>query len=204
MTESLGQITYDRVFGTNHVEEILPRFRESLLADFAASSGSFIPMRSAMTGFTIPGIFGSLFDLANALMCRGYLDDIAKQIWAIFKQEVIRFEEETGEMILIGLCPTDQMDSGTYQKSENFIYPFIAYVAAEYGDEKIRLAALKLVEEKTELETTETGATRLRAGSHTMNMAKLRAEMLRYKDWMRLIAEVYSNSRFKLSSHIKS
>jgi len=183
-------VLYDRVFGTNHVERILPKFKASLLANFATNSGSLIPMRSAMTGFTIPGIFGSLFDLSSASMCRGYLDDIAQQMWAIFKTEVIHHNEDTEEFSLIGLLPSDKMDAGNYQSSDTAIYPYIACAAAEYGDEKLRLAALKAIEKKIGIEVISTGATRLKSGSFLLNMARLRSELLRYEDWKRLIGKV--------------
>jgi hypothetical protein len=185
-----GQVLYDRVFGTNHAEKILPRFRESLVADFATTGGSLIPLRSAITGFTIPGVFGSMFDLSSATMCRGYLDDIAKQMWAIFKTEVIRYDEDTGDMTLFGLAPSDKMDPGNYQSTDSAIYPYIAYTAAEYGDEKLRLAALKIIKKNIGIEVTGTGAMRLKSGSFLVNMAWLRSQLLRYEDWKNLIAKV--------------
>ncbi|KAI9739988.1 MAG: hypothetical protein M1818_005044 [Claussenomyces sp. TS43310] len=84
-----GQVLYDRVFGTNHVQGILPRFKKSLLADFLSNAGTSLPFRNTMTSFTIPGLAGSMLDLAAATMCRGYLDDIAKKMWTIFRKEII-------------------------------------------------------------------------------------------------------------------
>jgi hypothetical protein len=183
-----GQVLYDRVFETNHVERILPRFMQSMLTYFALSSGSFLPIRNALTGLAFPIDFGSIFELAIA-MCRRFLDDIAKQAWATFKHEQIRYAE-TEDIFLEGLISTDKMDSGKYETSEHAIHPLLAQVVAEYGDEKIRLAALIVVERKIGFEIMSSGARRLKSGSFFLNMTRVKAELLRYKNWFKLIGEV--------------
>lgn len=171
---------------------------QSMLTYFALSSGSFLPIRNALTGLAFPIDFGSIFELAIAMMCRGFLDDLAKQAWATFKHEHIRYAEETEDIFLEGLISTDKMDSGNYETSEYAIYPLLAQVAAEYGDEKIRLAALKVVERKIGFEIMSSGARRLKSGSFFLNMTRVKAELLRYKDWFKLIGEV-SQKAFVIS-----
>jgi hypothetical protein len=82
------------------------------------------------------------------------------------------------------------MNSGNYETSEYGIYPLLAQVAAEYGDEKIRLAALKVVERKIGFEIMSSGARRLKSGSFFLNMTRVKAELLTHKDWFKLIGEV--------------
>jgi hypothetical protein len=187
-----GQVIYDRVFGTTHAEDLKPRFLESLMSNFADKSGSIIPIRSSMTGFTIPGLTGALIDLTNGILTRGYLPELAQQSWAIFKGECLQYDEATQEMSFIGLGGADNMDAGNYETSEHAIYPHVAYVAAEFGDEKIRLAGLKYINEHVGLETTSTGARRAKKGSFLYNMARVKAVLLRHNDWMNLIRKVCS------------
>jgi hypothetical protein len=185
-----GQVIYDRVFGTKHAEDIKPRFVESLMSNFADKSGSIIPIRSSMTGFTIPGMTGALIDLTNGVLTRGYLPELAQQSWALFKNESLRYDEDTGELSFVGLCGADNLDAGNYETGKHAIYPHVAYVAGEFGDEKIRLAALKYIDKHVGLETTSTGARRAKLGSFLYNMARVKANLLRHNDWMNLIRQV--------------
>jgi hypothetical protein len=142
-----GQIIYDRFFKTSHAAEILPRFEASLNSDFTEENGSILPIRSSLTGFTIPGLCGALTDLANAIMTRGYLDHVARRMYAVFKTECIFYDEKTKELELTGLVGADNIDPGTYQASPWSIYAMLSEVAADYGDEEIRVAAVKKVKE---------------------------------------------------------
>jgi hypothetical protein len=185
-----GQVLYDRVFGSNHAEEIRPVFEKSLMVDFTATTGSILPIRSAITGFTIPGLEGSLIDLANGLICCGYLDQTAKQMWAIFKKECIQYDKSTEKLNLVGLSGADMVDTGNYTVSDMATYPYIGYVAAEHGDEKIRVAALNMLDEKAGIETTSTGAVKMKSGSFFVGVSRIRASIARYRDWTRVITEV--------------
>ena len=127
--------------------EILPRFEASLNSDFTEENGSILPIRSSLTGFTIPGLCGALTDLANAIMTRGYLDHVARRMYAVFKTECIFYDEKTKELELTGLVGADNIDPGTYQASPWSIYAMLSEVAADYGDEEIRVAAVKKVKE---------------------------------------------------------
>ncbi|KAI9739987.1 MAG: hypothetical protein M1818_005043 [Claussenomyces sp. TS43310] len=91
-------------------------------------------------------------------------------------------------MQLNGLSAAEKMDPGNYKTSEYTIYPFIAQAAGEYRDEKLRRAALESLEKNIGYETTTTGARKLKSGSFFLNMTRVRAELLRYQDWKKLIA----------------
>ncbi len=75
-----GQVIYDRVFNTQHAKLLLGKFEESLNVNFTEPDGSILPIRSQLTGFTIPGICGALTDLVNALLYRGHLDHVARRM----------------------------------------------------------------------------------------------------------------------------
>lgn len=192
----VGQALYDRVFNQNHTKELLPRFEESLNANFTEEDGSIIPIRSELTGFTIPGLCGALSDLVNALLCRGHLDHIARRMWAIFRHECVRFNKK-GEVELIGLVGADKMDPGSYKANPYAIYTHLAYVAGEYGDEKIRKAAIAVIHKNIGKRTTETGAIALKKenASFSVNTGLVRAHLLRNEDWKNLINKVRSSSK---------
>jgi hypothetical protein len=186
-----GQMVYDRVFGTSHGERILPAFEESLNQNFTEPDGSILPIRSELTGFTIPGLCGALSDLVNAILCRGYLDHVARRMWAVFRKECVTFTP-SGELELKNLVGADKLDPGNYTPSEFTIYVMLAYVAGEYGEEEVRAAAIKKVEAGVEVKTMETGARVLdhKKASFAMQLSRVRAALLRREDWKRLIGEV--------------
>jgi hypothetical protein len=186
-----GQALYDRVFGTTHTKKLLPIFEESLDANFTEQDGSIIPIRSELTGFTIPGLCGALTDLVNALLCRGHLDHIARRMWAIFRHECVRFNEK-GEVELEGLVGADKMDPGSYKPSPFAIYSHVAYVAGEYGDEKTRKSAIHILRKNIGTRTTETGAVALKkeGASFSVNTGLARAHLLRNGDWKNLVTKV--------------
>lgn len=189
---AIGQAVYDRYYGTKHLSSFIGKFEESLMENFAEGDGSIVPIRSAATGFTIPGLCGALSDLTNALFCRGYLDHISRRMWAIFRHENVDFDEKTGRVQLKGLVGADKMDPGNYKGSEFCIYSMVSFVAGEHGDEKLRLAVIKLLKEKVGITTTSTGATKLspELASHSFNTSFVKGNLLRSGDWKRLIMEV--------------
>lgn len=186
-----GQVIYDRVFGTHHAKDILPLFEESLNTNFTEEDGSILPIRSEITGFTIPGLCGALTDLVNAVLCRGHMDHIARRMWAIFRHECVLMDGHGG-LELKGLMGADKIDPGNYQSNKDGILPMLAYVAGEYGDEEVRKAALAVLNTSVGKYTTETGATALNKDrcSNSMNSCMVRSSLLRKDDWKSLISTV--------------
>jgi hypothetical protein len=186
-----GCALYDRHFGTKNMDVILPIFEESLNTNFTEPSGSVLPIRNELTGFTIPGLCGALGDLASSLMSRGTMNHLSRRLWAIFKNENVSFDESTGELSLVGLVGADKIDPGNYKTCKHAIYPHLAQAAGEHGDEKLRQAALRKTVEGFGIVTTETGARclDLSKASTSMSYGYLRGAMLREGDWKRLITE---------------
>ncbi|EXJ91486.1 hypothetical protein A1O3_00034 [Capronia epimyces CBS 606.96] len=184
-----GMVVYDRVYGTHYAKDLLPRFEESLVTNFTEPDGSILPIRSSLIGFTVPGISGALMDLVNAMLCRGHLDHIARRMWAIFRTENIDYDDETGKLRLKGLGAADIMDPGLYKPNEYCLFPILAYVAGEYGDEKVRKAAIDQCVSGVGKYTTRTGATALKGMSNSINSCMARASLLHREDWKRLISE---------------
>jgi hypothetical protein len=190
----VGQVVYDRVFGTTYAKDLSPKFEAALTSEFMEPSGSIIPIRSALTGFSIPGLCGALGDLSNAMMCRGHMDHIARRVWAIFRQENIQISGEgsKGEMEMVGLVGADLIDPGSYKPNPSGILPMVAHTAGEFGDEVVREKALQTMEKEIGSTTSETGSVcwnRERV-SFSMQTGTIKASLLRQGDWKRLISEV--------------
>ena len=188
----LGQVVYDRVFGSTHTKRLGQRYETSLLTEFGEPDGSIVPIRSELTGFSIPGLCGALSDLCNAIFCRGHMDHIARRIWAIFRHENIRIDQETGEMNLIGMVGADKIDPGTYKPSPYSMYPLVALTAGEFGDEEIRLKALAKLQKAQETIVENTGSVH-QSQEHagfSMNTSIMKAHMLRQGDWKRVVSKV--------------
>lgn len=188
-------VIYDRYFGTKSMDVILPIFEEALNTIFTETSGSVLPIRSELTGFTIPGLCGALSDLATSMLSRGSLNHLSRRLYAIFRKENVVFDEKTGELKLVGLVGADKLDPGNYRASDYAIYPHLAQTAGEHGDEALRQAAMRKVWEGFGAVTTSSGAKSLDLckASMAMNYSALRGALLRTNDWRNLITKVSQN-----------
>jgi hypothetical protein len=117
------------------------------------------------------------------------MDHIARRMWAIFRTENIDYNDATGEMKLKGLMGADKIDPGLYKSNEYALLPMLAYVAGEYGDEKVRRAAIDQCVAGLGKGTTKTGATALKGVSNSVNSCMVRASLLHKEDWKWLISE---------------
>jgi hypothetical protein len=185
-----GMVVYDRVFGTSYSKDLLPRFEASMVTNFTEADGSILPIRSGITGFTIPGLCGALTNLVNAMLCRGHMDHIARRMWAIFRTEAVDYDDATGKIQLKGLVGADKIDPGCYRANGYALFPILAYVAGEYGDEKIRKAATDQCVAGVGKYTTSTAATALKNVSNSANSCMVRASLLHKEDWKWLISKV--------------
>ncbi|EFX00340.1 hypothetical protein CMQ_7342 [Grosmannia clavigera kw1407] len=186
-----GSRLYDRYFGSSGTDVLMPVFEESLCRNFSETNGSILPIRSELTGFTIPGLCGALGDLTVVMFARGTINHLSRRFWAIFLGEKVVFDRETGQLSLTGLVGADKMDAGNYTPSDYAIYPHLAQAAGEYGDKDLRAAALKKCYDGFGQITTPTGATCLdpAKASTATNLSVLRAELMQGGDWRDLITK---------------
>lgn len=137
------QVVYDRTFGTDHTERLRHRFERSMLEEFGEPDASILPIRSELTGFSIPGLCSVLGNLSNAMYCRGGgMNHISRRMWAIFRRESVRVKEENGDLEILGLVGADRIDPGTYKPHPYAMLPMVAHAAAEFGDDEVRVKAL--------------------------------------------------------------
>lgn len=187
-----GAVVYDRVFGTKSTDIILPIFEESLNTNFTDFDGSVLPIRSELTGFTIPGLCGASGDLAATIMSSGPLRNLSRRLWAITREETIQFNKETREITLTGLLGADVIDQGNYQKNELALLPYTALAAAEHGDEELKEAALQKIEQGWGYVTAPSGAHSLdlSKASTLMNYVCLTATLVRPGAYHKMIQKV--------------
>lgn len=120
--------------------------------------GSCIPIRSGITGFTIPGLCGIVGDTSNAIYCSPTMPTLAKRMWLIAREDNLQWGSD-GKIEVVGLKGADQIDVGSYKPGKHGAYAMFSLAAAEWGDRKIADACLDRVEELCEVKTdVHTGA----------------------------------------------
>ncbi|KAL4939225.1 hypothetical protein BDV06DRAFT_225196 [Aspergillus oleicola] len=194
----VGQVVYDRMFGTSHATTLQSKFEYSFTSEFMEPDGSILPIRSELTGFTIPGLCGVLTDLVNAMMCRGHMDHIARRMWAIFRNSNLHFNNKD-QLELVGLVGADMVDPGNYRSSPQSMLPAVAHTAGEFGDERVRMKALEKLNRELARDVSKTGSVRWspKQASFVTTTNTVKAMLLRNEDWRKLVTEGPSEMALK-------
>lgn len=184
-----GIVAADKVLGTNHGDELKSRFDAALASEFSNADGTILPIRSELTGFTIPGLAGAISDVAPAVFCGPYLPHVAHRHWALMKRENLRWSED-GRLELVNLVGADNIDPGNYKSGRGFVRNSMASVASEYGDYKIRNELVRQMdEEHFPVYETKTGALKNKGLSTLGQCSGLRGRLGARGDWLRLLTE---------------
>jgi hypothetical protein len=155
-----GATAYDRTFGASGSARIMKSFCRQFEEDFSTPSGSSIPIRSALTGFDIPGASGILSDTVGSWFCAPSMPVMARRLWFVSQHESVTWTED-GKIELENLKDTDLVDSGNYQK--NLRAPYVAFGVAgtEWGNKKVADACIERVDEEfAPVLTTKSGSRR--------------------------------------------
>ena len=176
-----GLIISSRLLGNDYAEKIKPRFERALEDEMTEPDGRILPIRSELTGLTIPGLSGTLSDCINAMNLTAYLPHIGARVWAIIRNEHIAYDDK--KLTINDLRGADKMDPGNYKGGIGSLRAFLAGCAAEFGDESIRRDALdQLDTEFFPVEATESGALRNKGLSATAQVVALMARLMRHQD----------------------
>ncbi|KAK7190641.1 hypothetical protein DPSP01_007295 [Paraphaeosphaeria sporulosa] len=176
-----GLIISSRMLGNDYAEKIKPRFERALEDEMTEPDGRILPIRSELTGLTIPGLSGTLSDCINAMNLTAYLPHIGSRVWAIIRNEHVTYD--TGKMDVKDLRGADKMDPGNYKGGIGALRAFVAGCAAEFGDEKVRVDALQqLDDEYFPVTATSSGALYNKGLSATSQVVALMARLMRYQD----------------------
>lgn len=177
-----GVIISSRLLGNDYAEKIKPRFERALEDEMTEPDGRILPIRSELTGLTIPGLAGTLSDCINAMNLTAYLPHIGSRVWAIIRQEHIYYTEK-GRLDVKDLRGADKLDPGNYKSGVGALRAFVAGAAAEFGDEQIRKDALEqLDEEYFPVQSTPSGSLYNKGLSATTQVVALMARLMRYQD----------------------
>lgn len=188
-----GQVLASRLLNRPYAESMKERFREALETEFSTTAGSILPIRSELTGFTLPGLAGALSDGINSILCAAYLPAIAHRNWAFTKKESITWIEEkdgSRRAQLNGLIGADKLDPGNYRAGVGAIRAVFAAAAAEFGDEDIRIEMLRQLDEEFHPAfTTSTGARKNKGLSTIEQGSAMRGRLGRYQDWVGMVRD---------------
>jgi hypothetical protein len=184
-----GIVLTDRLLGKNYGDQIRKRFESALEEEFSETDGSIIPIRSELTGFTIPGLAGVLNDAINSVLCASFLPHIAHRNWAFTRRENIKYDHD-GKLTIVNLKGADKLDPGNYKQGEGAIRALVAAAAAEFGDEEVREEMLRqLDEEYHPVIETRTRSLKNKGLSTIEQGTALRARLGRYQDWCKMVRE---------------
>lgn len=184
-----GIVAGDKVLGTNYGDKLKSRFDASLASEFSNADGTILPIRSELTGFTIPGLAGAISDAAPAVFCGPYLPNIAHRHWALMKRENLHWTDD-GNLELTNLVGADNIDPGNYKSGRGFVRNAMAGVASEYGDYKIRDELVRQMdEEHFPVYETKTGAFKNKGLSTIGQCMGLRGRLGARGDWRKMLTE---------------
>lgn len=176
------------MYGDGRSQKLLQDFYRHFEEDFFTKGGSCIPIKSAITGFTIPGLCGIMGDCSNALFCSPFMPTLAKRMWLITREENVRFDED-GKVEIINLKGADFIDGGNYEKNFRGPLGVFAPTAAEWGDKKIAKACIKRIDEEfAPVEVNpKTGSFRNKGMGTTTGGMLTRARFMEGGDWANLV-----------------
>lgn len=176
-----GLIISYPLLGNDDAEKIEPRFERALEDEMTEPDGRILPIRSELTGLTIPGLSGTLSDCINAMNLTADLPHIGSRVWAIIRNEHIAYQDK--KLTVDDLRGADKMDPGNYKGGIGALRTFIAGCAAEFGDNSIHHDALEQLDtEFFPVEATESGALRNKGLSVTAQVVALMARLIRHQD----------------------
>jgi hypothetical protein len=153
-----GLVVSSRLLGNDYAEKLMPRFERSLEEEMTEADGRILPIRSELTGLTVPGLSSILNDCLNAMNLTAFLPHIGSRLWAIMRNEHMQYNEK-GRLDINGLVGSDKMDPGNYKGGVGAIRAYVAACAAEFGDDQIRKDCLEQLDSKYfPVEATPSGA----------------------------------------------
>lgn len=111
--------------GNDRWGEIAPAFRAGLDRNFTAADGSFVPFRSSLTGFALPGAGGIVMQAFPCLFLGSLYPDLAEHHWTHVRATL------TGRSWSRAFWP---IDVGNYRFSRASSLAASAAAASEMGD----------------------------------------------------------------------
>jgi hypothetical protein len=184
-----GIVASDKVLGNDYGDRLKDRFEAALANEFSNADGTILPIRSELTGFTIPGLAGAISDVAPSIFCGPYLPHVAHRHWALMKEENFNWTDD-GNLELVNLVGADNLDPGNYRSGRGFVRVAMAGVATEFGDNKIRDELIRQTDEDHfAVYETRTGALKNKGLSTLGQIYTLRSRLGARGDWNSLLKD---------------
>ena len=181
-----GLVLYDRLKGTRHGARLRRRFEDMWRSEFTMLDGSVVPIRSSLTGLTIPGLVGLANDTSGSVLAGSLLPDVALRMWAQARSESIRIRPDG--LLDLKTVGADNMDPGNYQKGLGMTYTTVLFAANEYGDREVAEAALRSMDAHCE-PRMENGVFSYNKLSVLSNAMAVRARLARQGDWRHTVLQ---------------
>jgi len=176
---------HDRLFGTSHVQEHLPRWLRSLDTEFTDESGSVIGLRSELTGLRLPF---PASDGGFALFASCWAPERAQRQWALARHDLARAIARDASGRPRFVFPGAGFDFGNYRRGWAGTWASLLANAREFGDEEIADAAERALEADGAL-CEDRGVAHYAAMSNLSNIQAVAAKLRRAGDFRRAVCE---------------
>ena len=183
--------SHDRVFGTDYVQQVAPRWHDNLAREFTDGKGSLIGLRSYWLGLEIPFYAG---EAGFAFFANVFDRTLAERLWAIGRKELsycIAPDANGRPRLSIppeALTFLDTIDPGNYRRGALFAYAAVGLCAREFGDDELAEAAINSMDQDCG-RVVEDGVARYEGGSGWANIWAIDARLMRTGDFRRAFVE---------------
>lgn len=183
---------HDAAFGTQHVQQVYPKWREALRREFTDLKGSIVGLRSKWTGLEMPFYNG---EAGFAFFANIFSVPFARRLWAVGRKELgfclaPDAEGKTRLTLPQELLPfLDKIDPGHYKPGVLFAYVAIIMCAREFGDDELAEAAARSMEQDCG-RVLENGVLSYRKGSCLANVWGVEGRLMRTGDFRNLFTKV--------------
>lgn len=130
---------YDKATGSENFAEFHQTFRRNLNAEFMTADAGVVPLRSNLTGLSVP--FPAP-DSSLVLGLAAIYPDLAEQYWAFVRKEIL----EAGPAG-INVAVERSVDFGNYKIADNPMLPYLLIAAQEMGDYEVGDRIMEVLDE---------------------------------------------------------
>jgi len=177
--------SHDRLFGTQYVARYLPNWLDKLDTEFTDASGTYVGLRSQLTGFEFPFPTG---EAGYATFANCFAPERARRLWAIARKEIAPAIVPGADGAPRITLPGRGLDAGNYTLNHTAAFGSIMMSAREFGDDDIAAAAQRSLEQDCK-PSLDGGVRRYMAGSNLANIAAATGRLMRAGDFRRSFVE---------------
>jgi hypothetical protein len=177
--------SHDRLFGTHYSATILPRWLDSLRAEFTDAKGTIVGLRSYLTGHELPLFAG---EAGIAHFANIFSPALGRRLWAVGRKELsfcLASDGAGGQRLSFppgALSFFDTIDVGNYRRGMLFAYAAVAMASREFGDNELAEAAIRSMEMDCGM-SIDNGVLHYTRGSGLATLWALEARIMRTGDY---------------------